>query len=282
MAEPKAGEPEPDWTKLTKTAAKYVLLVFIAIAALQFIVVALLVWLRDGDASTFGISGDFFGFGNSLFSALAFAGIIVTLLMQKYELGEQRKQLELNRLEVRGQKEEMEQQNESLRRQTFENTFFSMLSLHNAIVEGIKADGSSRHGRPAFSNFVAEIIDTANKMDGHGEGTGPTSPTTVSVEAYEYWYLHNESRIGHYFRTLYNMVRYVDNSNVENKRDYTRLVRAQLSANELKLLCLNGLGKHGKDKFRPLIVRYMLLKHLSDDYKRLFEGKYDYPAFGEA
>jgi hypothetical protein len=46
-----------------------------------------------------------------------------------------------------------------------------------------------------------------------------------------------------------------------NRRQYTSLVRAQLSADELALLFYNGISSWG-EKFRPLILKYDLLENL--------------------
>lgn len=50
--------------------------------------------------SKLGTFGDSFGVLTCLFSGLAFAGMIITLLMQKEELALQRKEFELNRDEI--------------------------------------------------------------------------------------------------------------------------------------------------------------------------------------
>ncbi len=62
---------------------------------------------------------------NTLFSGLAFWGVIYAILLQRNELALQRKELELTRQELRGQKEQLESQNITLKQQRFENTFFS-------------------------------------------------------------------------------------------------------------------------------------------------------------
>src|SRR5687768_11681898 len=68
-----------------------------------------------------GQFGDMFGAINALFSGLAFAGIIITILLQGRELALQRNELSLTR-------KEFKQQNETLWLQRFENTFFNLLS----------------------------------------------------------------------------------------------------------------------------------------------------------
>ncbi len=84
-----------------------------------------------------GTFGDKFGAVNSLFSGLAFAGLIVTLLYQKEELKLQREELTQTREELKGQREEFEEQNKTMKRQRFENTFFNMLSLQQEITHNL-------------------------------------------------------------------------------------------------------------------------------------------------
>lgn len=67
------------------------------------------------------------GFG-SLFTAYAFAGVIVTVLLQRAELQEQRKELRAQRIELEGQKRELEIQNRTAQLQRFENSFFHLLT----------------------------------------------------------------------------------------------------------------------------------------------------------
>lgn len=72
-----------------------------------------------------GQFGDKFGAVNALFSGLAFAGLIFTIILQKNELALQRKELSLTHEELKGQKEQLEEQNKTLKIQRFENTFFN-------------------------------------------------------------------------------------------------------------------------------------------------------------
>lgn len=88
-----------------------------------------------------GAFGDSSGAINALFSALAFAGVIFAIILQKKELQLQREELKQTREELEGQKHEFEQQNETLTKQRFENIFFSMLSLQQEIINGIYYTG---------------------------------------------------------------------------------------------------------------------------------------------
>lgn len=77
------------------------------------------------------------GFG-SLFTAYAFAGVIVTVLLQRAELQEQRKELRAQRIELEGQKRELEIQNRTAQLQRFENSFFNLLNIFKGTLYTIK------------------------------------------------------------------------------------------------------------------------------------------------
>ena len=68
--------------------------------------------------------------------------------------------------------------------------------------------------------------------------------------------------MSHYFRTLYHIIKFVDKSTIENKKQYTSIVRAQLSSYEQVMLFYNCLHDNGNEKFKPLIEKYSLFKNL--------------------
>jgi len=209
-----------------------------------------------------------FGAANALFSGLAFAGLIYAIWLQRLELQLQREELVATRAELRGQKEQLEAQNRTLRKQSFENTFYQLLRLHNDIVNAIALNRVTLRGRDCFQYFFNELQnDWANRMRGGAQ------PSLASLhflnEIYMGFYRGYESQLGHYFRSLYNTVKLVHDSEMEDKRLYTNLVRAQLSSYELLVLFYNSLSEMGREKFKPLIVEYDLLKHLPRD--KLFD-----------
>jgi len=70
-----------------------------------------------------------------------------------------------------------------------------------------------------------------------------------------------ESEFAHYFRSLYNIFKFIENSKTENKKFYTNIVRAQLSGQELLIIFYNCIDQENS-KFIELIERYALLKHI--------------------
>ncbi len=210
-----------------------------------------------------------FGAVNALFSGLAFAGVIFAIFLQRHEIKLQRKELELQRKELaltrgelKGQKHQMEAQNKTLRTQSFENTFFQMLGLHNEIVENISHSwlnpNVTRNGRDCLAFIYKEFVYyNAKNLSGADD---------CSInKRYLHFYRDYEHLLGHYFRNMYNIVKFVKNNPEKDKKLYTNLLRAQLSAPELALLFYNCLSNNGREKFKPLIEEFALLKNLPAD-----------------
>lgn len=127
----------------------------------------LFVWLLGGICGAFLLciifAGDnetaYTAFG-SLFSALAFAGVIVTVLLQRAELREQRKELRAQRRELEGQKRELEIQNRTAQLQRFENSFFHLLDGFKHTLDELREEDKSRSASPScFDDFHREIDD---------------------------------------------------------------------------------------------------------------------------
>lgn len=85
---------------------------------------------------------------------------------------------------------------------------------------------------------------------------------SVVGNSYDSFYTHYQGSLGHYFRTLYNLVKLVESSNAADKNFYTNLIRAQLSDHETLLLFYNCAEGPGKEKFKPLVEKYGLLKNV--------------------
>ena len=78
----------------------------------------------------------------------------------------------------------------------------------------------------------------------------------------------HQSRLGHYYRHLFNLIKYVDKhaptgANIE----YADMVRAQLTNHEQALLCLNSLSNVGRT-WRSLkyLETYSLIKNIPKDF----------------
>jgi hypothetical protein len=264
------------------------------IAAFVCIVIVLLVnWylLHDRIASDSlndrGTYGDMFGVSNAFFSGIAFAGIVITIWMQKDELILQRKELSETREVLKHQANHLQQQSETLIAQKEENTFFQLLKLHNDIIEGASFQRLTKDqykGRDAFRKLSFWVLK------------GVLDCITTSADAtrigrcYLLVYKEYSSVLGHYFRLLYQIVRFVDDMKIEDEQKhlYTGIISAQLSQVEMELIYLNCLSnKTGVGKFKPLVEKYGLLKAMPfNSLARLgdeetLKSYYSPAAFGE-
>jgi hypothetical protein len=184
--------------------------------------------------------------------------------------------------------------------QGFENKFFQLLRFHHDIVDAIQVrlppGGVASHhlpqppqGRPAFSVLyqrLTEKYDAAQKQH-PGAAAG-----LLAVEAYDRFFEEHQDPMGHYFRNLYQIIKFIDRSDegTKDKDFYAHLVRAQMSSHELLLLFYDGTSQYGKDKFYPLIEKYAFLENmpqgdlisrrlkLLDDDKNLYHPR----AFGKS
>lgn len=226
-----------------------------------------------------GTFGDMFGAVNSLFSGLAFAAIIYTIALQRDELSLQRKELELTRGELAGQKEALENQSEHMRLQSFEGTFFQMLKLHNDLLDSIDINASNEilKGRDSFARAWRRY---RSKIVSYEVVQSKERRLEIIREHYGNFWNTYSNEFGHYFRSLYNIIKYVDAARDVDKSFYANIVRAQISSAELVVIFYNCLCKDG-EKFKPLIEQYSLLKHL--DQKDVQDGDiefYEASAFG--
>lgn len=108
---------------------------------------------------------------------MAFAGLIITLILQKKEQGLQRDELEQTRKELKNQRLEFETQNKTLKQQQFESALYNMLQLQQQIVNDFAYDTavegySDTTARNGWTG-VREAGDRVRRPEtGAGTGTG--------------------------------------------------------------------------------------------------------------
>jgi hypothetical protein len=114
-------------------------------------------------------------------------------------------------------------------------------------------------GRDCFKIF---FNDLRLKYEDHKKFRPLAPQHELLLSAYDDFFKLHQSDVGHYFRSLYNMVKFVHRSDLPEKRMYTNLVRAQLSSYEQVILLYNCMSPLGSEKFKPLIEEYGLFKNL--------------------
>ncbi len=224
--------------------------------AIGALLIVFLVNIFSIGKSSFGEWGDFFGgVLNPLFTLLTFTGVLITIVLQQTELRE-------SRAEMRRSADALQEQVRGLHRQNFESTFFQMLSVHTALVGAIDLvndDSRMTRGRDCFNVFYTRL----NKIyrEQLGNANGKYSDENVLRLSYQLFWKKHQVELGHYFRYLYNIVRFVKESPYA-EGPYIRLLRAQLSDQETLLLFYNCVASEHGGRFKTLVEEFSLLDNM--------------------
>lgn len=124
---------------------------------------------------------------------------------------------------------------------------------------------SSRMLKMSLSTFNPAFVDAVekelNKLGTKDEIREERNFGYVPFEGHQ-------SRLGHYYRHLYQMIRYVDGQDLAiDKYEYVKTIRAQLSTHEQALLLVNSLTPMGQDWWRKnLIVKYRMVQNIPNEF----------------
>lgn len=190
-----------------------------------------------------GEFGDSFGTLNALFSGLAFAGVVITLLMQKADLAVTRNQTN---------------------KQQIESQFYSILNLQQQVIQGFDlhlGSGTSRaktvQGRDCFREWRRKLKSRYEDL----EHDYP-KPIEVSIAAYDSVLRSHLGDLGLYFRSLYNVFRFIEGVELSEQKKYSVIVRSLLSDYELLFLFYNCLSMKG-ERFMRFAKAYSLFDNLN-------------------
>ncbi|MDX2006246.1 MAG: hypothetical protein SFU83_13280 [Meiothermus sp.] len=229
------------------------------IAGLIFAVVAIIYWrflvwavaVNTTDQGNSGTLGDTFGLLNALFSGLAFAGLIVTILLQSRELGLQRQELAETRAELQGQKVELEKQNQLIADQRWEDTFFRLLELHRKQFDSVTFEvnsnssvstqtGRKAQGKDAFTIVIDTclfyIMPNNIQAPPTGEVIGASDGTLK--KAVVLTILVTSSNLAPYLSTLQNFIKFTRQH--REAPNYVSIIADQLTMEEKIVLLLFG------------------------------------------
>lgn len=288
------------------------------------------------DFEELGPVGDYLG-GTTvgLLSLASLLFVAAAMMMQK-------KKLELQRKEVAATRKEYEITNRTMKKQSFDSTFFNMISLHQSILSEInyrnengrkaieklfetlkkqyiektknkwlhyfiyeldvegkltievldrysnkisnldsndlktleiqslierykKANGDLKENRTVLVrlNNYSDVINWKNFSFDYEYREFETRPDyTIKNDYYEEFYKLNENIIGHYFRNLYRIVKYIQEFefsekheiNERERKEYRGILRAQLSTYELLMLFYNICYSEKGEKFKEILI----------------------------
>ncbi len=161
----------------------------------------------------------------------------------------------------------MQDQSKSLQQQNFENTFFKMVDLHNQMTDEIYEIFTIN-----INKLLYPVVHSNGKVN-----------TKKSLDQYHLFYKKNEKKIGHYFRNLYQVLKFLSNAKIHNKQFYADILRAQFSSIELEFLFFHAISKYGEGKLKERIEEFEFFEplFLDDSYLDDDFNKYDEKAFGD-
>ncbi len=194
------------------------------------------------------------------------------------------------------QKEGLEKTKEQWQQQQFETTFFNLLENHRELVKSLRGQWFTydiNNITPVQNigtmnifegirnidecvNFLQQVIKgRINEIEFYPIESrylrselaidAYNKSKLVGVEdihkLYEAIFKKHRNYLGHYFRNLFHIVRFVDDYKGENKYNYIKVIRGQLSNSELILLAFNSISERGKP-FQEFIKKYELLKNV--------------------
>lgn len=218
-----------------------------------------LFWRPDlwtNDAATMGQRGDFFGgFLNPILTTLTFVAFLATVLMQRAELKESRRQFDEST-------QELKQQTETARKQTYQSGFFQLLTMYDNIVSAMNIEDPVTQknvtGREAFRVMYSDMRRVYRKKR---DKFPKASEHRALLLAFETLFREQHHQLPHYFRFLYNAIKMTEEGPDANR--YVKILRAAISNQELLILYYNCVASpHGR-KFRELAERHQLFDNMS-------------------
>jgi hypothetical protein len=208
--------------------------------------------------------GDFVGgFTTPVLTSLTFIGVLVGIALQRRELIATRKELEFTRIETEKSAIALKAQAAAIETQNFERTLFESLSFLNSIIEDLSEVRSTQTfgGRKAFRLLHRDLFSDARHIE-----FKETDDLNSHLEDQKLSNALQACRtpLAPYFRTLYNIYRYLDESSFSDRKFYSRIIRAQLDDYFLVILYYNSLTERGKN-FQTYISKFDILDNLRED-----------------
>lgn len=263
---------------------------FVALSEMDSIIVFFRGGMGDDRENARGLFGDSTGAINTLFSSLAFAGVILTIYWQIQESSKNK---------------------EEDHRKQFEDVFFRMTANFEQIIAGLRIEVKDSDLFDFSSLWNSLESNNPIRVTSYNDGpiTTPAmsvvqSAPTVATEQTQHERIVKEGRevfqflyeqqkkdgysmveaieesgiegyegfiqgeLDHYYRYFYRILRYIDDSKLidnEQKYSYAAILRAHLSIYELLLLYYNGLSDAGFDRLKPLMERYSMLDNMREE-----------------
>ncbi|TSK08797.1 MAG: hypothetical protein FPO08_05710 [Geobacter sp.] len=267
-------ESEPLLVRITrKYIVPSVFILFVSMVAYYF-------WVKHNFGSTTsstsnspgsamgdcGLFGDMFGAYSAFFGGLGFIAVAITTVMQMQQA----------------------------HRSQVETTFFNMLERLTQITNNSYFPDTEDRGQAYLRKAMLALQSTYNhdvlmELGNMARQELPPNATMeqqanflinkklpaskyqeLVINSYENFYTIHEHNLGHYFRYLYNIIKFIRKSfkdKPQTANEYINLIQAQMSNDELGLLFYNAVSKHGRnltgeDVFRSWLDEYDFFENI--------------------
>jgi hypothetical protein len=222
-----------------------------------------------------GQLGDYVGgFLNPFLSSCTLFVAVAVWKLQKEEMGATRKAFE--------------EQARTAEQQRVQQRFFDLLNLYHRTVDSIQVDnldtdhkpGRRHQGKAALSSLLRQGVYGNDQSLINFQRYGLSDEITEE-KLKKTW--HKLDSLDHYFRAIYRLLKESEPLLGAEHFRYVKLLRAQLSQDELSLLGLNmWLDEQGKNML-PLAQKYGILKHLPKGHLRTeLEARFPPLVFGRS
>ena len=267
----------------------YILL--ISIICVWLIIALPLFYFHHHFYSYAGTLGDTMGIISSLFSSLAFAGLFYTILLQKKELRATRDAFTSQKMDsaffsmvsilqkiiesMSADKEGLKQ-NDAIKlkgRDYIKEALNDLKSYFGESFSHLRMNVSTGHLNkyiPPLLLHIQQVRDTDRNMNDTIEGDYNVKDCQDKlIEGYSRFFQVHQHNLGHYFRYIYNIIGYINGSNIniQEKRRYFELLQAQLSNDEMGLIFYEALQpsqQNGDCTFKVWLESNGLLENMDE------------------
>ena len=240
-------------TKAVGIGAAAAVAIWFVLVALQGFLSAKGIVIFPADFTLAGQFGDSFGPINTVMALVAAISATAAFFAQREELARVRNDSRDERL--------------SSERRDFEQTFFNLLSLFKDTLNGVTVPNPGQPQPRTGRTAIIYIIEEIGNFSGYSD---------FSAEVFRRYYDEYRDSLAHYFRIFYHILKFVHNSNVEDKQFYANLLRATLSEPELVIIALNCMYGGGRRKLTPLMEKYAMLHNISSGAAKSWQMNYHF------
>lgn len=148
-------------------------------------------------------------------------------------------------------------------KQQFEASFFALIQHYYALKQTFTS--ADDNGKSYFERVSEELRERMMEREYDLDCItyeNRFKEEDIASSIYDEIYGKYGNQLGHYFRALYHIISYVDDSDIGNKKMYMDIIQSQLSNSELYILFYNGISRYGKKRMYPLLEKYGILENV--------------------